>query len=134
MLYYVCKKIRVTPMKGIDTMKKMTKKEMFAQIKTHLTNAEEIAFIEHEIELLENKASGTRKPTSTQVENEKLKGAIVEHLASVNEPLTIVDIQKGLGLEEVSNQKMSALLKQLVDNGTVVKTYEKRKAYFSIGE
>ena len=53
-------------------MKKMTKKEMFAQIKTRLTNAEEIAFIEHEIELLENKASGTRKPTSTQVENEKL--------------------------------------------------------------
>ena len=113
-------------------MKKMTKKEMFAQIKTRLTNAEEIAFIEHEIELLENKASGTRKPTSTQVENEKLKGAIVEHLASVNEPLTIVDIQKGLGLEEVSNQKMSALLKQLVDNGSVVKTYEKRKAYFSV--
>ena len=113
-------------------MKKMTKKEMFALIKTRLTNAEEIAFIEHEIELLENKASGTRKPTSTQVENEKLKGAIVEHLASVNEPLTIVDIQKGLGLEEVSNQKMSALLKQLVDNGSVVKTYEKRKAYFSV--
>ena len=63
MLYYVCKKIRVTPKKGIDTMKKMTKIEMFTLIATHLTNKDEIDFINHEIELLENKKSSVRKPS-----------------------------------------------------------------------
>ena len=126
---YVIKE-RVTPTKGIDTMKKMTKKEMFAQIKSHLTDVNEIAFIDHEIELLENKASQTRKPTSTQVENEKIKAVIVDYLSTV-ESATIGDITKGANLEEISNQKMSALLKQLVDSGEVAKTYEKRKAYFS---
>lgn len=115
-------------------MKKMTKKEMFTLIKTHLTDPNEIAFIEHEIELLENKASGVRKPTATQVENEKVKNLIVDYLASSGATLTIVEIQKALNLEDVSNQKMSALLKQLVDNHTVVKTYEKRKAYFTIAD
>ena len=126
---YVIKE-RVTPTKGIDTMKKMTKKEMFAQIKSHLTDVNEIAFIDHEIELLENKASQTRKPTSTQVENEKIKVVIVDYLSTI-ESATIGDITKGANLEEISNQKMSALLKQLVDSGEVAKTYEKRKAYFS---
>lgn len=114
-------------------MKKMTKKEMFAQIKTRLTNAEEIAFIEHEIELLENKASGVKKPTKTQIENEELKNKIVEYLVSSGASLTIVEIQKALGLEE-SNQKMSALLKQLHDSGLVAKVYDKRKPYFSATE
>ena len=115
-------------------MKKMTKKEMFAQIKTRLTNAEEIAFIEHEIELLENKASGVKKPTKTQIENEELKNEIVGYLVSSGASLTIVEIQKALGLEEVSNQKMSALLKQLQDSGLVAKVYDKRKPYFSAAE
>ena len=118
-------------MKGIDTMKKMTKKEMFAQILTHLTDENEIAFINHEIELLNNKASGTRKPTATQVENEKTKVVIVDFLSTV-ESATITDIQKSANLEEISNQKMSAILKQLVDSGVVAKSYEKRKAYFSV--
>lgn len=48
------------------TKKDFTRKEMFTQIKTHLTNAEEIAFIEHEIELIEKKASGEGKPTITK--------------------------------------------------------------------
>ena len=103
-------------------MKKMTKKEMFAQILTHLTDENEIAFINHEIELLNNKASGTRKPTSTQVENEKTKVVIVDFLSTV-ESATITDIQKGANLEEISNQKMSAILKQLVDSGVVAKSY-----------
>ena len=112
-------------------MKKMTKKEMFAQIKSHLTDVNEIAFINHEIELLENKANQTRKPTATQVENEKIKVEIVEYLGTV-ESATIGDMQKGANLEEISNQKMSAILKQLVDSGVVTKSYEKRKAYFSV--
>lgn len=118
-------------MKGIDTMKKMTKKEMFAQIKSHLTNVDEIAFIDHEIELLENKASGSRKPTANQKENENLKVEIVDFLANGGK-FSIGDLQKEMPcLKDLTNQRVSAILKQLVDSGEIVKTYEKRKAFFS---
>lgn len=115
-------------------MKKMTKKEMFIQIKTHLTNQEEIDFIDRQIELLENKKQGTRKPTATQQENEKIKAEIVAFLNEYNsENFTISELSENIeSLKELSNQRISAILKQLVDNGEVIKTYEKRKAYFSI--
>ena len=134
MLYYVCKKIRVTPMKGIDTMKKMTKIEMFTLIATRLTNQDEIDFINHEIELLENKKSSVRKPTVNQVENNGFMNEIVEILGKADAPMMIADIQASASgeLATISNQRISAILKKLVDNGTVVKTYDKRKAYFSL--
>ena len=115
--------------------KKLTKKEMFNQILNHLTDKDEINFIQHEIELLENKASGVRKPTANQIENDSYMNEIVELLTKADNPMTIGDIQKtSATLGELTNQRISALLKKLTDNGTVVKTYEKRKAYFSIGE
>ena len=33
-----------------------------------------------------------------------------------------------------SNQKLSALLKKLVDAGRVIKTVDKKKSYFSVAE
>ena len=114
--------------------KKLTKIEMFSLIATHLTNKDEIDFINHEIELLENKKSSVRKPTANQVENDSFMTHIVEVLRNTETPMTIADIQAANeGLASLSNQRISALLKKLTDNGTVVKTYEKRKAYFSIG-
>jgi hypothetical protein len=116
-------------------MKKMTKKEMFAQIKTRLTNAEEIAFIEHEIELLENKKSSARKPTPTQVANEHYKEVITEILLASDTPLQIVDIQsKDARLEILTNQKMSALLSQMVTSGVVIRVVDKRKVFFSMAK
>lgn len=113
-------------------MKKMTKKEMFNQILTHLTDAAEIDFVKHEIALLEKKA-GTKsgKPTATQVANEGVKAAIVEFMEA-DVAYTIAEITAGVPeLAEASNQKVSALMKQLVDAGAVVKAYEKRKAFFT---
>ena len=125
-------KVKGNPLKkGIDTMKKLTKREMFAKILTHLTDEEEINFINHQIELLDNKANGVKKPTKTQIENEELKIVILDFLKTVDSA-SIVDIQKGANLEDVSNQKMSAILKQMFDSGLVNKIYEKRKPYFSV--
>ena len=124
-------------MKGIDTMmKKLTKKEMFIQIKSRLTDQDEIAFINHEIELLNSKNSGSRKPTATQQENEKFKIEIVEFLDANHEgKFTISEIQQSHGsLKELSNQRISAILKQLVDAKQITKVYEKRKAYFTAGD
>lgn len=112
--------------------KKLTKKEMFNQILAVLTDADHIAFIEHELELLDRKA-GTKsgKMTAAQVANEKLKGDIIEFMED-GVTRSIADIMAGVDtLAGATNQKVSALMKQLVDAGAVIRTEEKRKAFFT---
>lgn len=116
-------------------MKKLTKIETFTLIKKELTNPDFIAFIDHEIELLENKKANVRKPTSNQLENETFKKEIVNFLETNEGKFTITEMcEKVSCLKDISNQRVSAIMKQLVDSGNVLKEYEKRKAYFSIGE
>ena len=112
--------------------KKMTKKEMFNQILTHLTDVEEIAFINHEIELLERKHNGGDKvPTKTQVENEKLKGAILDCM-EIGVRYTITDLMTLVPeLNGKTNQKVNSLITQMKNDGKVERIYEKRVAYFA---
>lgn len=121
-----------------EKAKKVTKKERFAQLlelEAVKANADLVAFIEHEIELLENKnksKSGEKKPTATQIENENLKKAIFTHMAE-NTLYTISElIKKVPACNELSNQKMSALLRQMVEENKVVKVEEKRKIYWKL--
>ena len=114
--------------------KKMTKKEMFAQIMANYNlTEEERTFIQHEIELLEKKSSKSGQ-TKTQKENEILMERLIVALGEVGKAVTISEFQS-LSTAEVatlSNQKISALLKKLVESGKVIKTVEKKKSYFSI--
>ena len=115
-------------------MTKMTKREMFAQILSHLTDEAEIAFVEHEIELLKNKKSRSSE-TKTQKENVSIKDAIVNALIEIGTPVTISELQeKNENMAQYSNQKLSALLKQLGEDGKVTKIIDKKKSYFSIAE
>ena len=115
--------------------KKLTKIEMFSLIATHLTNQDEIDFINHEIELLENKKSSVRKPTANQVANENFMNDITQVLGASNKALTISEIQENSeSLALLTNQRISALLTKLISNGVVVRTTEKRKAYFALAE
>ena len=124
-------KVRQKAKKGIDTMKKITKKQMFAQILTHLTDENEINFINHEIELLENKASQTRKPNANQVANESFKETILQVLNATDKALTITEIQASdESLALLTNQRISALLTQLKNDNLVERFEEKRKAHF----
>ena len=117
---------------------KMTKRDYFNAILAVLATVEDTdvsgltAFVNHEIELLENKRS-TAKPTKTQTENIALKETIVSVLKEIGKPVTITEMQKfSADLAEFSCQKLSALLKQLVENDkTVTKVTEKKKTYFS---
>lgn len=113
--------------------KKITKKEMFAQIiANYALTAEEKAFMEHEIELLNRKGSKDRKPTAKQLANEEMKSAIF-NLMNPNQLYTCTELSKVLQPnyeENISTNKISALLRQMIENGTVVKTTEKRKSYF----
>ena len=118
--------------------KKMTKKDYFNLVAEIVANAdvenqEEIqAFIAHEIELLEKKSSKS-KQTKTQKENEGIMQEIVSVLATLDKKVTVTELMKADERMAVySNQKLSALLKKLVDNGTVEKIIEKKKSYFSL--
>lgn len=80
-----------------------------------------------------NAGGGERKPTKTQVENEGVKSNIVSTLAVIGVPASITDIQKSSAeLGAFSNQKLSALLTQLVKAKAVVRTEVKGKAHFAL--
>ena len=120
------------------TEKKMTKRDYFnslLEIGAVKENEGLVKFIEHELELLAKKnASGTGKMTATQVANEGIKADILECMA--NEPnrlFTISEMQKAFPCcAEMSNQRVSALVRQLVADGKVERLEEKRKAVFRI--
>lgn len=103
----------------------MTKKEMFNLIATvNADNTEIVDFCKNEIALLEKRASyKSDKPTKTQIENEGIKTKIVEILVNAEEPMQAKAIGEIL---KISPQKVSALLKQMKDAGTVVKTVGKK--------
>lgn len=91
--------------------------------------------LNHELELLNKKASTPRKPTAVQMENETLKAEIVSYLTSVDMPKSIKELQAEVpSLSTLSNQRISHLLTALVDggNGQVEKTYIKKTPYFNI--
>lgn len=119
--------------------KKMTKKEMFAQIMANyaLTD-EEKAFIEHEIELLEKKNTrkdGSKAMTATQKANEGLKAKIVEILSNADKAMSVSEIAKSDSeLAELSGQKVSAIITLLKNDGIVERVEVKRKAFFKLAD
>lgn len=112
---------------------KMTKLQtvtMMLADATVVANANYKAYLENEKALLEKKASN-KKATKSQTENVGIKADIVAILESADKPLTVTEIQNLLGTE-YSNQKVSALVTQLKNSGTVVKSTEKGKSLFTL--
>ena len=117
--------------------KKMTKKETINLLIDVLMGNKEVEdmqifidFLVHERELLEKKSSNSGQ-TKTQKENEVIKEKIMATLKELDKYATITDIQEANAeLGAYSNQKISALLKQLVDNKEISKMIDKKKAYF----
>ena len=123
--------------------KRLTKKDYFEMIKGVCADRTDIVnFCNHEIELLSRKNSKSGA-TKTQKENEIIANMLVEELAKVGKPITITDLMntseivKGYTLENgnnLTNQKISVIFKQLVESQKIVKVVDKKKSYFSIGE
>ena len=113
---------------------KITKKEMFTMIKAQVKdNAEMVAFIDHEIELLDKKASN-KKATKTQEANVGIKSTILAVLEG-GKSMTVTEMQGASAeLGELSNQKVSALVRQLVEADKVVKTIDKKVSRFSLAD
>ena len=82
----------------------------------------------------EKKASADRKPTPTQLENQNHKAAILAVLAD-GVQRTVSDLMKEVPvLADLSNQRVSAIVRQLTLSGEVVRIEDKRKAYFKLAE
>lgn len=101
---------------------------------TYVPISELVAKLQAMLDLEKERASAPRKMTATQTQNIENLEIIKEVLSACTEPVTIADL---LTAEPLTNristpQKMSALLTKLVNSGEVVKTYDKRKAYFSL--
>ena len=114
------------------TNNKMTKRDYFKMAIAETTNESLIAFFNHELELLDRKnSSGDKKPTATQIENDRLKDIIVEFLVNTDKAYTVTDMIKACeDLADLTNQKVSRLANDLVDENKIVKFSEKRKTYF----
>jgi hypothetical protein len=111
--------------------KKPTKRDYYnALLSKYPLTDDEKAFIKHEIELLDKKNSTDKKPTATQVANEALKNTILDYM----EPsigYTVTDIIKGVEeCSELSNQKVSALMRALKDEGKITKTEGKKTLFY----
>ena len=111
----------------------MTKREMFAHIASvNAADAEIVDFCNHQIELLDARKS-SKSPTKTQRENEGIMDQIALDLAEFDKPVTVTElIAGGEGMEGLTNQKVSALLRKMIEAGRVVKTIEGKKALFSL--
>lgn len=118
------------------TQNKMTKRDWFEVLASLVENSDYTdkdgakEFINHELELLAKKSSSSTK-TKTQKENEVFVERVYEELATLDKAMTVSELMTATEyLAQFSNQKLSALLKKLVDAGRVDKTVEGKKSYF----
>ena len=124
-------------MKGNDTMttKRLTKRDHFnallniAEVKANPTLVE---FIEHELDLLEKKNAADKKPTAQQTANKSICDAILNEMKP-NKLYTITEIIKEVSAcADLTNQRVSALVRSLIADGKLERVEEKRKAYFRV--
>ena len=111
---------------------KVTKVERInALISTYGIEGEDKDFLLHEIELINKRNSyKSDKPTKAQKENATRKEGILAVLEE-GKAYTATDIATAIG-DGWSPQRASALLKQMIEAGQVVKAEVKRRSYFAL--
>lgn len=133
---------------------KVTRREMFVRISDFIASVESdeedfqkkqdemVDFINHQIEMLDNRkksgGDGEKKLSKEQEQNLVFSEHIWEQMETERSYSTS-DLMKELPVveeflkttgKEMSTQKMSSLMKSLVDDGRVIKTTEKRKVSY----
>ena len=141
-------------MTNTTTEKKVTKRDNFAAVRAIVDGviinpadkARLLAFVDHEVELLDKK-SGKTKETKTQAANNRIKTLLFAVLEEQEKAVTISELMEderlktyteedkdGIQTIKMSNQKLSAVMKMLVDAGKVTKTEDKKKSFFKLPE
>ena len=119
--------------------KKITKREVVEMMLADsniASNEVYVAYLKNELELLKKK-SENKKATKNQTENVEIKEVIIEVLGRMGRgrageiqlAIQATDKEKYATL---TNQRTSAILKQMIDEGTVVKTVDKKVSTFSL--
>lgn len=112
--------------------KKITKREVLTamlQVQAIQDNADFVAYIENELQLLAKK-SENRKSAKTNEENLKLADVVLDVLQG-SEGMTASEIIRANDqLSGLSTPKMTALLKVLMEQGKVVRIEDKKKVLF----
>lgn len=119
--------------------KKITKREVVEKMladENIASNEVYVAYLKNELELLKKK-SENKKATKNQTENVEIKEVIIEVLGRMGKgrageiqlAVQATDKEKYATL---TNQRTSAILKQMIDEGTVVKTVDKKVSTFSL--
>jgi predicted glycosyl hydrolase (DUF1957 family) len=94
------------------------------------------AYLENELELLKKK-SENKKATKNQEQNVEIKADILAAMVNMA-PSTATEIMnavKSVDTEKyatLTNQRVSALLKQLIEDNKVVKTTDKKVSKFAL--
>ena len=122
-----------------STAKKLTKRDHFnalLAIPTVASNPTLVEFIENELDLLSRKNSKpSGKQTEKQEANDVLKQAMLDYLANDGGQHTVTDFIKNVPeCAGLSQQKITALVRQMVEDGKMEKVIEKRVSYFKLAE
>ena len=130
---------------------KITKKMRFEELKgilEGLGKTELVAFVEHEIELIDKKAMNRKAGTTKKAkENDAITKMVLEELRNIGKT-TVTDLIRKSEIitnyvteegKSLSNQRIKAILKPLIKStenpdGQVIRTMEKKSAYFEIAE
>ena len=109
----------------------MTIKERINGIAFENLSAEDFEFLKERALKSIRKPSERKGLTKAQKENEGIKATIAETLADAEKAMTATEVGNALC---ISCQKASALLKQMVDAGTVTKAKEGKATVFTVAE
>lgn len=106
--------------------KKLTKRENFENLKTIVENSnveakeELLAFVEKQIELLDNKAAKAKERSAEKkAEGDELREVVKSVLT--DEYQTADEIANQIEGEDITKAKVTARLTQLINNGDAVK-------------
>ena len=114
-------------------MERKTKREMFNIIKAGMAdNAEVVAFVDHELELLAKKNSAERKPTVNQLDNKKIKKVVLEGIGANSYTITeiIKNVLANTEWADLTCSRMTAIATQMAEDGDFIREVVKRKAYY----
>ena len=100
--------------------------------KVDAETAEKLTALKAQIE--KKRTSGSSKPTKTQLENEAIKENILTVLSDEGQTVSEIlpQLDETLSSKPLTNQRVSALLRQLIEAKSVVKTIDKKTSLFSL--
>ena len=133
----IFKKVEVSVMAEKKITKKMVVEMMLADEKI-VANEVFKTYLENELELLKKK-SENKKATKNQEANVEIKADILEVMAHMA-PSTATEIMNAVKSVDtvkyatLTNQRVSALLRQLIEDNKVVKSVDKKVSKFALAD